>query len=101
LKGGERGKEEDRERGRVRLLALNAGHVKTRSVSSEPQGDLGYVGHRGNTYALTIGTTMTMIKITIPTPTMILHFMSFHLVTRYNVEPIRPPPRLLGPDGRG
>jgi len=31
------------------------------------------------TYALTMGTTMTMIKITIPTPTMILHFMSFHL----------------------
>lgn len=96
MKGGERGKEEDRKRGRVRLLALNAGHVKMRSVSSEPQRDLGCAGNRGDTYALTIGTTMTMIKITIPTPTMILHFMSFHLMFQYNVEPVSNQQRILG-----
>jgi hypothetical protein len=31
------------------------------------------------THALTIGTTMMMIRTTIPTPIMILIFMSFHL----------------------
>lgn len=71
-----------------------------RSVRSEPETDSACAGDQGNTHALTIGTTMTMIKITIPTPTMILHFMSFHLMSRCSVEPVSNQQRILG-QGKG